>query len=374
MRSILPVLLLCTILDLAAGGADLFVAPGGNDNNPGTTPDKPFATLHKARDAARAGRAGNPDEGVTIHLRNGVHVLSEPLVLTPRDSGSATAPVHYQAYRNEEPILSGGRIIAGWQRQRDGTWTVKLPAVAAGKWYFQQLYDNIVEYNHIHHIGRGLLSDMGGIYTLGVSPGTTLRNNVIHDIEANHYGGWGIYHDEGSSYILVENNVVYRTKFAPFNIHFCKEVTVRNNIFALGRIDQLSRGKNEPHISVYFERNIVYWEQGNLLAKNWRDAPYTFHHQPNKANNKGGKRKLTTTFEFDYNLYFNPKLKLDSVEFAGKTFAQWKAAGKDRHSVYADPLFRAPDKGDFTLAADSPALSLGFRPIDTSTVGPRTTE
>ena len=70
---------------------------------------------------------------------------------------------------------------------------------------------------------------------LGVSPGTVLRNNHIHHVTANHYGGWGIYHDEGSTHLLVENNVVHHTKFAPFNIHYSKEVTVRNNIFAFGR-------------------------------------------------------------------------------------------------------------------------------------------
>ncbi len=238
------------------------------------------------------------------------------------------------------------------------------------QWGYQRSVsrDNVVEFNHIHHIGQGLLSDMGAVYTLGVSPGTVIRNNLIHDVNANHYGGWGIYNDEGSTHILIENNIVYNTKFSGYNIHFAKEITVRNNIFALGRLQQLSRGRAEPHKSVYFENNIVYWKQGVLLDKNWKDKPYTFHFHPK---NSGGTREVTSTFDMDYNLYYNPEKKLHDVRFNGMTFEQWRKAGKDVHSLYADPLFTDPKNYDFTLKPDSPALDLGFRPIDITSVGPR---
>jgi len=228
--------------------------------------------------------------------------------------------------------------------------------------------DNRIEHNHIHHIGQGLLSDMGAIYTLGVSPGTVIRNNLIHDVEANHYGGWGIYNDEGSSHILVENNVVYNTKFAGYNIHYAKEVTVRNNVFAFGRLEQLSRSRVEPHKSVFFENNIVYWTEGELLSKSWRDKPYAFHFHPK---DKGGDRQTSSTFDMDWNVYFNPALAVGEVSFNGLTLSEWRKLGKDRHSVYADPRFVDAEDHDFRLQPDSPAPALGFQPIDTTTVGPR---
>lgn len=239
------------------------------------------------------------------------------------------------------------------------------------RWGYQRSIsrDNLVAFNHIHHIGRGLLSDMGGIYTLGVSPGTVLRGNLIHDVESHHYGGWGIYNDEGSSHILVEDNVVYNTKFAGYNIHYAKEITVRNNIFAFGRLAQLSRSRVEPHKSCFFENNIVYFKEGTLLAGNWNDEPYEFH-----LRNNALKEKMTSTFEADWNLYFNPDKKLDEVDFAGVAFEAWQQRGKDRRSRWADPGFVDAAAFDFRLKPDSPALELGFKPIDMSTVGPRPRE
>ncbi len=208
-------------------------------------------------------------------------------------------------------------------------------------------HHNIIEFNHVHDIGQGILSDMGGIYTLGTQPGTVIRNNIFHDIYSYSYGGWGIYPDEGSTRILIENNITYRTKSAGFHQHYGKENTVRNNIFALAKEYQVMRTRAEEHLSFTFEHNIVYFDEGALLGSNWSGSNY----------------------RFDYNLYWNPKNR--DFKFADWTWDEWRAKGQDAHSRIADPLFVDPEHYDFRLKPDSPARELGFQPIDAGRVGPR---
>ena len=234
--------------------------------------------------------------------------------------------------------------------------------------------ENEISHNHIHDIGKGLLSDMGGIYTLGPSGGTRIANNRIHGVNARSYGGWGIYQDEGSTGILVENNVVYDTKFAPYDIHYAKAITVRNNIFAFGKKDQVARTRCEPHVSCELVNNIFYWTEGDLYSGNWNDivAKSTVRRQGNdqKTNEAG----LTVTFKADRNVYFNPMLSVDKVKFGGgRSFDAWRKMGKDINSVYADPLFKDAAGRDFRLKPESPAFKMGFVDFDQSDVGPSST-
>ena len=209
-----------------------------------------------------------------------------------------------------------------------------------------QCKGNRIEFNHLHDIGKDMLSDMGGIYTLGVQPGTVIRNNLIHDISSFTYGGWGIYPDEGSSDMLIEDNIVYRCKSAGFHQHYGRENLVRNNIFAFNRENQLMRTRAEQHISFRFEGNIVYFDQGRLLGSNWADDQ----------------------FKLDGNLYFDARS--GEISFAGLPFEEWRARGQDGNSLIADPLFVNPARFDFRLRPESPALKMGFREIDVSGVGP----
>lgn len=216
-------------------------------------------------------------------------------------------------------------------------------------------YGNLIEYNHIHHIGRGMLSDLGGIYTLGVAPGTRIRYNLIHDCYSRGYGGWGIYPDEGSSYLLIENNLVYNTKTGGFHQHYGRENVVRNNIFAYAVQNQLARTRLEDHVSFLFERNIVLFNQGDLWHGNW-------------AGENAVLRNNLYWNETGAEILFPPK-SLKAKKKA--TFVQWQKRGLDCGTILADPKFIDPHQHDFRLRPDSPALKLGFVPFDLSNVGPR---
>jgi hypothetical protein len=229
-------------------------------------------------------------------------------------------------------------------------------AVSVGwNWGYQETpcRRNIIEFNHLHHVGQGMLSDMGAVYTLGIQKGTVVRNNLIHDVNSFTYGGWGLYPDEGSSEIIWENNVVYRTKSAGFHQHYGRENIVRNNIFAFGKEYQLMRSREEEHTSFIFTNNIVYFDSGSLLGSYWKNDH----------------------FRINRNLYFDarPGATVDGIKFVDASLEQWHARGHDTNSVVADPKFRDPQRYDFTLAPDSPALTLGFKPIDLSNVGVRNT-
>jgi hypothetical protein len=203
-------------------------------------------------------------------------------------------------------------------------------------------HHNTIAHCHIWKIGQQLLSDMGGIYTLGNGPGNVLRGNHIHEIACwpGRYGGWGLYHDEGSTGFLSEDNIVHHTSSTAFHQHYGRENTLRNNIFAFGGEGGLTRSRDEAHVSFIFERNIIVTKGAPLFTGAWSPG----------------------TSRFSGNLYWDyanptPKFAL------GKTFADWQQQ-HEAGAILADPDFENAEAGNFRLPPNSPAIAAGFHPLD----------
>ncbi|MBT3288146.1 MAG: right-handed parallel beta-helix repeat-containing protein [Victivallales bacterium] len=210
--------------------------------------------------------------------------------------------------------------------------------------------ENTIAYNHIHNVMR-LLEDGGGIYTLGQQPGTVIRGNLIHDCLmgpfACTFGQLGIYLDEGSGPFQIEDNIVYNVQMGAFNQHYGRGSMVENNIFANVVQEPITCARNEDHLSYTFRRNIVYLTTGNMIS--------TRH-------NPGGCNTV-----FQDNLYWDPSG--EEPLFGAGTFAEWQATGRDTQSIIADPGFMDAAAFDFRLRPKSPALKLGFRPLDPAGAG-----
>lgn len=115
-----------------AAPTEIWVAPDGNDSNPGTK-EQPLASptraVRKARDLRRTSTAPL-DDAVRIVFRGGTYSLDRTWFLRPEDSGTAASPLVLQAAPAEKPVFSGGVRVDGWKKL-DATDSVEgLPAAA----------------------------------------------------------------------------------------------------------------------------------------------------------------------------------------------------------------------------------------------------
>jgi hypothetical protein len=124
---------------------------------------------------------------------------------------------------------------------------------------------NKVVGNLLHRIGSGTLSDLAGIYTLGISPGTELTHNLIREVRGfkgygpvDGGGAWGIYNDEGSSELLVRQNIVIGTESGGYHLNYGRSNRIVGNLFAGGdRVEVRISGGDPQAVSLTLTHNLI---------------------------------------------------------------------------------------------------------------------
>ena len=202
--------------------------------------------------------------------------------------------------------------------------------------------NNRINYNKISHLSFGVMSDLGGIYTLGPSEGSEIIGNVISDITCHNYGGWGIYNDEGSSGFLVRKNFVKNAQEGGYFMHYGSDCAVENNLFAGSRDFQVGLGRHNKN-SFIFRKNMLFFPPNSPVLRGGAIAP--------------------ENAKFERNAYWGGGAKLD---FAGMDFEAWQKSGQDAGSVVE--FFDFEKIADGILQGGT-AEKIGFEKLDIARAG-----
>ena len=124
-------------LGFAQEQATFYVAPTGNDVNPGTEA-APFKTITKAQKAVREIN-GTMTGDIVVYLREGTYQLNSTVNFDERDGGKDGHYVRYKAYKGEMPLITGGMPVTGWTIHDEANNIWKAEGVEGR---FRQLYVN----------------------------------------------------------------------------------------------------------------------------------------------------------------------------------------------------------------------------------------
>ncbi|MFC2090020.1 right-handed parallel beta-helix repeat-containing protein [Bacteroidota bacterium] len=224
---------------------ELYVSPEGNDNASGSI-SEPFATIPEAVDAVREMRKSGNTKPATIFLREGRHQITQTLVLGMEDgnpasidsvilekpgAGETITPAYltFAAYPDENPVVSSGVPLTGWQKLESAP--AELPAEAEGKvWVadmpkglerFYTLYDDHGRLNRAR--GNGFLPTRNGDNKTLYFPEGALKNwDNLEDVE-----------------IQVRPGVAYEINMLPLASVDLEEGIARTKVSAAGRMGSL---------------------------------------------------------------------------------------------------------------------------------------
>jgi uncharacterized protein (TIGR03437 family) len=262
--------------------------------------------------------------------------------------------------------------------------------------------NNVISFNDVYNVFQGIMNDSGSIY-FGVgtpSPpqsgtGNKMLNNKVHDVndasvmDSDGYGGDGLYADDFSGQVDMENNLIYRVSgnaisFSGPRAGAGQSSTVKNNILAFARqsmlnaYDPYSFGTMPP-LPMFFNAssNLMYFDrkasdsfyvQGGCT---YAGEAYTAYEQ--WSNNMFWRTDgafAADSKAFHVQTTQNPANNCgDKNSWTNHTFAGWQNLGEDVQSLVQNPGFNNPayPADDYSLPKGSPGV--GFVVFDPNQAG-----
>ena len=383
-----------------AGGkvlaATYYVAPNGNNNNPGTA-IQPWATLQKAVDAVapgdviivragtyagcRIGKSGIANSPITLKADAGARPLINSLASTNRHQSLieienfdlrvsywvidgfeiSGAPRHGVDIRNADYIT-----VQNCFSHNNGSTSVRGDGIFLGFSERPTLQFNELSFNSEH-----------GLYHSNSADYPTIRGNRLHHntnagIHINgdlSQGGDGVI-----SFGLIEKNVIWENGAgggSGINCDGLSDSVIRNNLLFANRASGISlyaidaaAGASRNQV---LHNTIIQAASGrwclNIPASDGIASP-TGNIVKNNIFIHPGTRGSVTTYsasalQSDYNIVVNRFSQDDGNTFI--TLSAWQAAGQDQHSIVSTPetLFVDVANNNYRLKTGSPALNAG---------------
>ena len=268
-------------------------------------------------------------------------------------------------------------------------------------------FNNTISFNHVYNLLRGIMNDGGSIRVedgnlVHIATGNRILNNRVHDVtdasimDANGYGGHGIYMDNQSGLVDVENNLVYRVSasavYTPHGPALPNSPnTIRNNILAFAQ--QAMVDDSGPYVNsvpatalqaFLVNDNLFYFDRSSSSNPPFRvqagctyslGSPFT-EFQDFSSNlywrTDGGFGSDPKAFHLQPAAGTGPNAPCsdDRSTWTFYTFTQWQQmVNEDAGSVVRNPGFANPAYpfDDYSLPAGSPGV--GFVPFDACEAG-----
>jgi hypothetical protein len=167
---------------------------------------------------------------------------------------------------------------------------------------------------------------------------------------------WGIYLDLDCCGWQVHDNVCYHTVLGGFMLNGGTDNVVENNVFADGKQHQIQWNPWRGYVT-----------RDNRCARNI----FAYAGRPANLYALNGFQDDFVTFRGNLIFPCNGQIAMQGGGDLPRQdpWQAWQQRGQDQDSRLADPQFVDAARHNYQLQPNSPALALGFQPIDLSAVG-----